>query len=208
MRTPFATAIIVGLILLAGNSAWAEDLEIGAFYGQTLGGNIGNASFAGSEIQDLDVAEGDSYGITVEYTFPNQWRMELIWDTQDSYLSGNVDGTGKTRLANTTLDTYLLGGNYYFSREAFKPFIGFHLGATQFQTADLDGESHFAFSLGGGAKYEVNENIILDFRARWVASYLNSESAVYCTLPGACYIVTAADTMDQFHVTAGLNFRF
>jgi opacity protein-like surface antigen len=202
------SALMLAAVCIPSKPAHPEDLEIGAFYGQRLGGGIGPASLGGSEIQDLDVAEGDGYGLTVEYTFPNQWRMEFIWDTQDSYLSGDLDGNGKARLAETSIDNYLFGGNYYFSRDAFQPFIGFHLGATRFQTDGLGSQSHFAYSLGGGAKYALTDTLILDFRARWVASYIESENAVYCSLPGACYIVTAANTMDQFHFTAGLNFRF
>ena len=112
--------LLIGLTCLINTPAFAQDLEIGAFYGQRFGGTIGTATFGGSEITDLDVSEGDAYGMTVEFTLPNSWRMEFIWDSQDSYLNGNLDGSGKTRLASTTVDNYLFGGNYYFSQEKKK----------------------------------------------------------------------------------------
>ena len=118
---------LIGLMCLINTPVVAQDLEIGAFYGQRFGGTIGTATFSGSEITDLDVSEGDAWGMTVEFTLPNSWRMELIWDRQDTYLNGNLDGTGKTRLASTTVNNYLFGGNYYFSQDAFRPFLGFHL---------------------------------------------------------------------------------
>ena len=199
---------LIGLMCLINTPGWAEDLEIGAFYGQRFGGTIGDARFGGSEITNLDVSEGDAHGMTVEYTFSNQWRMEFIWDSQDSYLNGNLDGSGESRLASTTLNNYFFGGNYYFSQDAFRPFIGFHLGATNFATQGLDSETKFAYSLGGGAKYALTENVILDARLRWLATYIDGSSVVYCTLPGSCYIANAGNYMNQFNLSLGLNFRF
>ncbi len=198
---------LIGLMCLINTAVVAQDLEIGAFYGQRFGGTIGTATFGGSEITDLDVSEGDAWGMTVEFTLPNSWRMEFIWDSQDSYLNGNLDGTGKTRLASTTVNNYLFGGNYYFSQDAFRPFIGFHLGATAFDTQGLDSKTRFAYSLGGGAKYALTENVILDARLRWIATYIDGSGAMYCSLPGSCYIASAGDYMNQFNLSLGLNFR-
>lgn len=209
MKPPFATTfLLVGILCVFASPARALDVEIGGFFAQVVGGDLGDASIAGSEILNLEVAEGSGYGMTVELTLPNKWQLELIWDSQDSYLSGNVDGGSQTRLADTSINNYLFGGNYYFETDAFRPYIGFHLGATNFKTDGLDSDTRFAFSFGGGAKYYLNDSLALDVRLRWVASYIDSNSVVYCNLPGSCYVATAGDTMNQFHLTAGVNFRF
>ena len=209
MKTHTAISfLLLGALCLPANPARAVDVEIGGFYAQVVGGAIGDAGIAGSEIRNVEVAEGSGHGMTVEFTLPNTWQLELIWDTQDSYLSGNVDNGGQTRLADTTISNYLFGGNYYFEQDAFRPYIGFHLGATNFKTEGLDSDTRFAFSFGGGAKYYLNDWLALDIRLRWVASYIDANSIVYCNLPGSCYVATSGDTMNQFHLTAGVNFRF
>jgi len=209
MKTAFAiSSLFFGALCLPASPARAMDVEIGGFYAQVVGGAIGDASVAGSEILDLEVAEGSGYGMTMEFTLPNKWQLELIWDSQDSYLNGNVDGGGQTRLADTAVNNYLFGGNYYFEQDAFRPYIGFHLGATNLKTDGQDSDTRFAFSLGGGAKYYLNDSLALDFRLRWVATYIDSNSIVYCSLPGSCYVAAAGNTLNQFHLTAGVNFRF
>lgn len=207
MKRTTQTLLWLGIIL-AAPGAMAGDLELGLFYGQRLGGEIGAGFSSDSQVSELSVDEGDAHGFTVEYTFANQWRMEFIWDRQDSWLLGDPDGAGSVPLAPIQLTSYLLGGNYYFSRDSLRPYLGFHVGATTVDSGGLSDHTRGAFSLGLGSKYALTEHLLLDLRLRWVATWLDSNSSLYCRLPGECYTASQTDLLDQAHVTLGLNFRY
>lgn len=207
MRRTTRTLLVLATTL-ATPPALAGDLELGLFYGQRMGGEIGAARSGESQVEDLSIDDGQASGFTVEYTFPNQWRMEFIWERQDSWLEGDPDGAGTAKLAPIQLTSYLLGGNYYFSQDTLRPYLGFHLGATTLDSGGRVDHTRGTFSLGLGSKYAVTENLLLDLRLRWVATWLDSDSSLYCQLPGECYVASKTDMLDQAHLTLGLNFRF
>ena len=155
--------------------------------GPYVSGSLGLAIASDSELTDstapgvtgdLESDKGLALGIAAGYDFGNaRLEGELAYQKNDmdklsvtgpgGSVSGSVDG-------DTSSTALLLNGYYDFKNtSALTPFIGAGLGFAKIETdGDLgsDDDTVFAYQVGFGAGYAVNEKVTLDLKYRYFAT--------------------------------------
>lgn len=177
-------SIITGCIMLLSISSIAYSAE-----GSYVSGNLGLAILSDSNVTDSTVPgisieiESDSglaLGVAVGYAFGNNTRIEgeIAYQKNDldkaSLFGVDVDLTGD--ISSLAL---LLNGYYDFANEsAFTPFISAGLGFAKVEVNDMNvlgsgapsknyDDTVFAYQVGAGVGYAVNEKVTLDVKYRY-----------------------------------------
>jgi outer membrane protein with beta-barrel domain len=182
-------------------------VEITPFYGYRFGGDISDVENA----RDVKVAEGSSYGLMLDIQVEPGAFVELRYSRQSSELkaSDSVYGAGQVDVTDIDVDHYMLGGTYEpETSHPVRPFVSADVGVVHFSPQGFDGETRFAFGLGGGFKLPIANHFGLRFDGRWVATRLSGSTDIYCNSSGSCLVVSEGTFVNQFEFTAGLNFRF
>jgi len=88
-------------------------------------------------------------------------------------------------------------------------FISRMIGATRFDpsSSSLSSETRFALGFGGGVDHRISDNLGFRFEGRGIATFLDSDGAIFCGPSGGCLIFTESSVLWQFEVVAGLSFR-
>jgi hypothetical protein len=103
---------------------------------------------------------------------------------------------------------------YHFVSEEsrLRPFAFFGMGASSLSTnrAGVSGATRFAFSLGGGAKYNITKHFGLRGQLKYSPAYLTTTDQGYWCDPfwGGCWVVGNSHYLHEFDVTGGIVFRF
>jgi len=178
--------MIIGCTMLLSISSIAYSA------GPYISGNLGLAIASDSDVTDstvpgitLDI-ESDSglaLGVAVGYGLGNNTRIEgeIAYQKNDldkaSLLGVDVDLTG-----DTSSLALLLNGYYDFATEsAFTPFISAGLGFAKVEINDFnvpgsglpssnDDDTVFAYQVGAGVGYAVNEKTTLDVKYRYTGT--------------------------------------
>ena len=97
--------------------------------------------------------------------------------------------------------------NYYPSGKS-EPFVAAGVGGGYFSTADksLKDVTVFSAQIAGGTNYKLTDNLLLRLEARWIASFFNGGSAMFCS--GGCAIAVKSEVHNQFQANIGLQYRF
>lgn len=157
--------------------------------GPYVSGNLGLAILSDSDVTDstvpgitLDIESdtGLALGVAAGYDFGNNIRIEgeIAYQKNDvdkaSLLGVDVDLTG-----DTSSLAFLLNGYYDFANEsAFTPFISAGLGVAEVEINDFnvpgsglpssnDDDTVFAYQVGAGVGYAVNEKVTIDVKYRY-----------------------------------------
>lgn len=159
--------------------------------GPYLSANLGIAALSDSDITDstfpgidmeLSYDTGWAFGAAVGYGFSN-FRVE----GEVSYQSNDIDETSALGISidssgDVSGTALLVNGYYDFANSsAFTPFISAGLGYATVDINDYDvtgaglldysdDDSVFAYQLGVGIGYAVNENVTIDIRYRYFAA--------------------------------------
>ena len=182
MKKTFLITAVCAMILSISSIASSAE-------GPYVSGNLGLAILSDSDVTDstvpgitLDI-ESDSglaLGVAVGYAFGNNTRIEgeIAYQKNDvdkaSLLGVDVDLTG-----DTSSLALLLNGYYDFANEsAFTPFISAGLGVAEVEINDFnvpgsglpssnDDDTVFAYQVGAGVGYAVNEKVTIDVKYRY-----------------------------------------
>jgi opacity protein-like surface antigen len=207
--------VLLGLvIILAGTPAGAAgpststkgSVEITPFYGYRFGGDVDHVEGASS----VEVGEGSSYGIMVDIEVEKDGFIEIRYSRQSTELraTDSTFGAGQVTVADVDVDHFIVGGTYQWETNSpVRPFVSADLGAVHFSPEGFDGETRFAFGLGGGVKLPVSDHLGLRFDGRWVTTRLSGDTDLFCS-GGSCLVVTEGTFFNQFEFTAGLSFKF
>lgn len=147
------TTLLAIVLLLGASSASARKVEITPFWGFQFGGDF----------NDLDVEDGDTYGLLVDFALSLNSQVELMYNRQDTALQ-------QDRLFGPDLfdlEYYHLGFLYQWTPGQMRPFLVASLGATRLDSEGLEGETRFSWSLGGGVKMLVNNHFGFRFEGRF-----------------------------------------
>lgn len=185
--------IIFGCVLAFFFSAPVYSAE-----GLYVSGNLGFAMASDSDLTDSTVPgitvntefdTGFAFGAALGYDF-NTFRVE----GEISYQKNDVDKIGAQgvffdKTGDATALSFLINGYYDFiNRSAFTPYISAGLGFAQVEFNDLDisgigfsgsndEDTVFAYQIGIGVGYAVNEKITIDVKYR----YFGTEDSEYDT---------------------------
>lgn len=94
----------------------------------------------------------------------------------------------------------------------FNGYVGAQLGANYVQTNFSANDVFFASGLFGGVEYLFSDQVRILFETRWLATIVNNDSVIDCTLPATkneqCLWHFDGDVLNQFQTSLGFTFRF
>jgi hypothetical protein len=204
---------LISLCILAAPAAHAEDsgygIQLTPFAGYRFGGEFEDKE--SGETFELD--DDASYGLIFNYPYTDYTEWEIYYSQQ----STSVDAAGFTNTdARFDLDVdYLqIGGTYLFEEtRAAVPYFVATVGVTKIDP-DLEGTSSdnfLSFGVGGGWKFFPASRIGLRLDGRFLGTFIDSDSNVFCQsgqAGGGCAVALKGDLMYQFEVQAGVVMRF
>lgn len=130
------------------------------------------------------------------------------------------------KLADTSVDNW--HGNFVYnygdSDARVRPFVFGGLGATHYSPGDIsaqfpvlvanqaniDGETRFSTTWGGGVKFYPAKGFGVKFTGRWTPTYIKSDTGgIWCDpFYPTCWVVADLDYSNQFELSGGVTFRF
>jgi len=181
----------------------AEGLMITPYLGYRIGGNFTDIS---TNIE-LELAESESYGLIIGKDNGTSDQTEFIYSVQPTKLKAS--GVPSLVLVDLDVENFMLAGKKILNKES-GTFMSGMIGATRFDpsSSSLNSETHFALGLGGGIDHRISDNLGFRFEGRGIATFLDSDGAIFCGPSGGCLIFTESNVLWQFEVVAGLTFRF
>ncbi len=197
---------LVSLFALLPSPALADrGVELTPFAGFRFGGGFTDNTTG----FDLDVDEGESFGLILGLQANHESDYELFYSLQKTDLKGAGVLSGDTLFA---LDIHYLhiGGTYLFPGEKVRPFVSGGLGITYFSPdrPGVDSEIYFSLSLGGGAKIPISKRVGLRFEGRGFLTILPDDTEIFCVSSGgaACAVRIQGDVFGQVLLLAGISF--
>ncbi|MBU2672890.1 outer membrane protein [Hafnia paralvei] len=210
MKKLTSLAVIIGLATSA--SAFAANSDNTGYYaGAKLGTSLeqihGQKSANGSSVP-RDTKQAGTAGLVFGYNFQNEFnlpiRAELDYSFRDTTDTDHFIKADNTRTHNRVrLQTAMLNGYYDINTDtAFTPYISAGIGYANVNLKNTqDGASHsgngdnFAWSVGTGVSYAINNHLDLDLGYK----YLDAGDA---TAQASKVKVATHD------FTAGVNYYF
>jgi hypothetical protein len=161
---------LLALLFLVPVAAAAQTyrFELTPTAGYRLKGSIAASSDLGFAT-DVQVDEKAIYGLTFDIPLSPRWQLELLANRQDTTFS--VDGgllDPARVLGKVNLDFYQAGFLYQEGRGQVNPFLVGTAGIARIdpQFPELNAETYFAATLGGGVKIFFSPNVGLRLEAR------------------------------------------
>jgi hypothetical protein len=187
----------------------APGIQLTPFAGYRFGGEFEDKE--SGETFELD--DDASYGLIFNYPYTDFTEWEIYYSQQ----STSVDAAGFTNTDNRfdlDVDYLQIGGTYLFEESrAAVPYFVATVGVTKIDP-DLEGTSSdnfLSFGVGGGWKFFPASRIGLRLDGRFLGTFIDSDSNVFCQSGqegGGCAVALKGDLMYQFEVQAGAVIRF
>jgi outer membrane protein with beta-barrel domain len=207
-----------GLILLFGaapaKAQYGRDKwEIAPFVGYETSGSFPlNPQTVGVNVNDLRVDGATSFGTFIDYSLTRNAQAEFMWDRNlTSYSAQRFPDDPFFKAYDSTIDQYQFGLLYMFlgSDHRFRPYAAGSLGFThEFNSGGNPARTDFAYSLGGGVKYELSRHLALRGDARYMPTYANSSLALFCDPFFGCYTAKVSNYQHRGNFVAGIVFKF
>ncbi len=159
----------------------------------------------------LGIKDGESYGFVINVDSGSDTQYDLLYSKQSSSLQAGEIVPNEV-LFDINIEYLHLGGvKLYPVNKNMKSFFGAGLGFARFdpKVADYSSESRFSFNLSGGIKSQFSKSLGLRLGFTWLATPVNSESAIFCGgSSGGCTVHFKGSLFSQFETNIGLIFRF
>lgn len=196
----------LALLLLVPAPTRADwGVEITPFAGFRFGGSFEDNTTG----LELDVDEGESFGLIIDVRADHETEYELFYSVQKTQLQGEGLFAGEP-LFDLDIHYLHIGGTYLFPGERANPFIAGGLGLTYFSPdgPGLDSEVYFSLSLGCGAKVPISKRVGLRFEARGFLTILPDDTDIFCVSSGgaACAVRVHGDAFGQVLLLGGISF--
>ena len=177
---------------------------IGFATGGSFDDDVSDASF--------DVDDNAIVGLTFHITSVTGGQYEFSYWREDTSLESPLLFTPGPEF-DVTVDYLQVGGTYPADfGKGWHPYIVATIGAARWDPdqAGLDSETFFAGTIGGGLRYNMTERVALKLEGRALASFLDSNSSVFCFSNGGggCAIAASGDLVTRWTASAGVAFRW
>jgi len=205
-----ALSALIVLFLLT--SAFSQNVELTGYVGGQLNGGL---DLSTSLFRRIEVENSMNYGLSAGYLVGEHYGVEFQWNhSKADTLAQPAGGGSDIKVFALNQGQYM--GNFLFhftDREAkLRPFAFFGLGASHLSPdrSGVDSTTRFAFSLGGGAKYNISKHFALRGQAKWSPTYITTTDGGYWCDPfwGGCWVVGNDHYLHEFDITGGITFRF
>jgi opacity protein-like surface antigen len=214
-------AVLTGIWLLAAPLS-AQKVEVSFNAGYTLSEGIAGEDqvVLGSVYDRAEVNSGGSFHFTVGFMVNPKAEIEFLYGRQMSKLT--FEGVGpKLDVSDLSVDNYHFNFVYNWGEEdaRVRPFAFIGLGMTNYSPGDLlvtsaagrqlDGDTKFSTTWGGGVKFYVAPKVGVKFTARWTPTYIKSSASGYwCDPFYGCWVLGDPDYSHQFDLSGGVTIRF
>ena len=174
--SPLANAAVGPYVSGSIGAAWASDSDLGNLYIPEFPG--ATATITSDTGMGLGIAGGYDFGgnrveAELAYQKNDLDQLEASW----SGISGAVDLSGDT----SSLALLVNGYHDFQNASAFTPFIGAGIGVAKVELNDFNfvdsglpdsssDDTVFAYQLGAGISYAVNQQVNLDLKYRYFAT--------------------------------------
>ena len=209
-----AAVLLLGLIMgssaIAAESAGQKNyrFQVTPFAGYRVGGTFEDELTEA----ELDLDEDSSFGLVLNMRESANTEWEVAYSHQNTRIdtANLVNGGGDLDL---DVDYLQFGGTYIGPHDLARPFLVATIGLARFDPAEsqLDSETYFAFSIGGGVKLWPANRFGLRVEGRFYGTVLDSESKIFCTSSAeasGCLISTKAEMLWQWEMMLGAIMRF
>ena len=178
------------------------DVELTPFAGYRIGGDLTDED--SDTDQDLD--EGASFGIILNIQDKEYTQYEFLYSRQSSSL--NISSAGTFSSLDLDIHYFQFGGSYLFEGKESRPYLSFTLGAAYLDPDQgYDSTTEFSYSLGGGMRWYLLDNMGLRFDVRTYGILTDSSSHVFCR-NGRCVARYSGSGINQLEASLGVIFRF
>lgn len=209
---------VTGLVFLFGASAakaqfGRDKFEVTPFIGYETSGSFPlNPQTVGVNVNSLRVNGAASFGTFIDYSLTRNIQAEFMWDRNlTSYSAQQFPGQPFFKAYDSTIDQFHWGLLYMFLGEDHKirPYVAGSLGFThEFNNNGNPARTDFAYSLGGGVKYELSRHIALRGDARYMPTYANSSLELFCDPFFGCFTSKVSNYQHRGNFVGGIVFKF
>jgi outer membrane protein W len=220
VRSLYAFAI-ASLAFVASASASDQRFELGGSAGWTFSDGVtftGVLAGDGNVYNGIEPKDAFSYSLSLGYHATDNVEVGFLFGQQKSTLQ--LSGTAVRNIGDMSVDNYhgYVAYNFGDSDANVRPYVmggaGFtHYGGVPYTVGSVSGttggESQFSTIWGLGVKLYPSHSVGLNLGARWVPTYIKSDSAGWwCDPYWGCYVAQNAQYSNQFEFAGGLSFRF
>lgn len=212
MKTRTMWFAMAALFLLAAISTRAQSrFELTPFVGWESSGSYPVTSATGN-IDQLRLNSSFAFGTFVDYSLTENFQPEFIWNHNNTSYSAQQVATGTYFNAfHSDVDQFQFGAIYMFrsSEVKLRPYAGASAGFTHEGNNNGNPDrSAFAWSIGGGVKYEVTRHIGFRGDIRYFPTYGSSSLGTYCDPFFGCYPATVHNYLNRANLVGGVIFKF
>jgi opacity protein-like surface antigen len=211
LKTRIFSAVAI-FFFLTSASAFAQNVEITGHYGGQVNGGLDVSTIL---FDRLEVENSSSYGVSVGYLVGERGGIEFQWNhSQSDTVAEPVGGGSNIRLFSLNQNQYMGNFLYHFTDREHKlrPFFLVGLGASDLSPdrPNVEGTTRFAWTAGGGAKYNLAKHFGLRGTFRYAPTYLTSTADGYWCDPfwGGCWVVGESHYLHSMDISGGVTFRF
>lgn len=206
--------ITLFLCAVYGASASAEDLTLSVGHQfnsdfeivAATGDPPGVTRVTGLPGDPIAIADSTNLGLALDFVFNGRQDQRIGF-----YLSqSRTEFEDNAGLVDRDLDvTHVhFTAMSYYPRSRFEPFVIAGVGAAFFAPRDaaLRDITRLSAQLGVGSNYRMSDSLLLRFDLRWVPTFFNGNSTLFCD--GECAVSLRSESYSQFQANAGLMVRF
>jgi opacity protein-like surface antigen len=207
--------ILTGIVFLVASAPakaqWRrEKWEFTPFAGYETSGSF---PINNSLVVDRLRANGNaSFGTFLDYSLTESAQFEFMWNRNQTTFSERQVADGLFRKAfHSDIDQFQFGLLYMLrgSDQRLRPYLAGGVGFTHdWNTGATPDRTQFSYGFGGGVKYMVDRHFGLRGDARWLATYENSSTELFCDPFGFCFPARVAHYLNRGNFVGGLVFRF
>lgn len=204
--------LLATLLLITVALGTAQNFEITGHIGGQLNGGL---DLSTTRFHRIEVGNSMNYGITAGYLLGQHYGVEFLWNHSKADTRAEPNGGLQSiTLFSMTQNQYM--GNFLFhltgKDSMVRPFVFFGLGANDISAnrTGVASTTRFAYSFGGGAKYNVSRHFGFRGQIKWAPTYITSTADGYWCDPfwGGCWVVGNDHYLHEFDITGGITLRF
>ena len=205
VRLSFLSFLLVLLSSLQPSLARAGDFEVTPIIGYTIGGGFENSANG----NDLDMEDEGSFGVILGFNDQSKAgvRYEFYYSRQSTSLEGDGSAFSGEPRFDIDIEYFHLGGTFGTEGRPVNPYVSGGLGLTHISPERGDSEGRISFSLGGGLRIPLTENIALRFEGRGFGTFFDNAGSIFCA-DNRCAVQVSSELMLQFTAFSGVTISF
>ena len=179
-------------------------VEINGFLGYTFseGVSVDPNSVISILVDKISPTSSFSWGAQIGVYATENVQVGFLFDQQDSRFELKGTGGQKEEVADLAVRNYhgVFIYNWGDERDTTRPFLFGGIGATNYSFGqvdgfDIDSETRFSTTWGGGVKIYPSKSVGFSATARWTPTNIRSDPGVWCSpyWPGGCWVVSESN---------------